>query len=203
MAGSDGIVSSQGKKGMNPHLSFLALVSFIAAFLAARTFTTFFPNTVLVGGGLHIHHFWFGLAMLAIGGWLGISYERERVDRIAAILFGAGGGLIGDEVGLLLTFGDYWSGLTYTVVIAFLASAIVMILLARYRKIIISDLQPLLKGHRVLYLGVFLAGLSAPFIMETDNAAVITTSGILAITACIFVAAYFIWRRSLRRQKKK
>jgi hypothetical protein len=78
-----------------------------------------------------------------------------------------------------------------------------MILLARYRKIIISDLQPLLKGHRVLYLGVFLAGLSAPFIMETDNAAVITTSGILAITACIFVAAYFIWRRSLRRQKKK
>lgn len=200
---SGSTMSSQVKKGVNLHLTFLMLVSFIAAFLAARTFTTFFPSTVLVGGGFHIHHFWYGLGMLAIGGWLGISYEKERVDRIAAILFGAGGGLIADEVGLLLTFGDYWTGLTYTIVVVFLASVIVIILLARYRETIISDLQPLLKGHKILYFGVFLAALSAPFVLETSNVEVITVSSIVVVTAFILVVAYFILRRSLKRQKKK
>jgi hypothetical protein len=42
--------------------------------------------------------------MLAVGGWLGISYNNPRVDRVAAIIFGAGGGLIGDEAEILLTF---------------------------------------------------------------------------------------------------
>jgi hypothetical protein len=83
-----------------PNLSILALISFIASFTIARTFTTINPDTVLISGNYHIHHFWFGIAMLAIGGWLGISYTSERTDRLAAILFGAGGGLIGDEVGL-------------------------------------------------------------------------------------------------------
>ncbi|HML02489.1 MAG TPA: hypothetical protein VK487_03845, partial [Candidatus Bathyarchaeia archaeon] len=59
------------------------------------------PRTILVRYGLHIHHFWFGLVLLVVGGWLGISYENERIDRVAAILFGAGGGLVADEVGLL------------------------------------------------------------------------------------------------------
>lgn len=104
---------------LRPNLSVLALLSFIAAFLIARAFTTLYPNVVLVSGGFHIHHFWFGLAMMAIGGWLGITYRDERADRLAAILFGAGGGLIGDEVGLLLTFGDYRTGLTYTLVVTF------------------------------------------------------------------------------------
>jgi len=195
-------VSSQGKKGVNPHLSLLALFSFIAAFLVARTFTTIFPNTVLVGGGLHIHHFWFGLAMIAIGGWLGISYEKERIDRMAAILFGAGGGLIGDEIGLLLTFGDYWSGITYTLVVAFVAFAVVMILLAKYSKTIVSEFSPLLKGHRILYFGIFLGGISAAFIMETDNIVVIAVSGVLTITALLIVLAYFIRRRRLSQSRK-
>ncbi len=86
------------------HLSTTALVSFILSFVASRTFTTFFPSTVLVSNGVHIHHFWFGIALLAIGGWLGINYTDKDTDHLAAILYGAGGGLIADEVGLLLTF---------------------------------------------------------------------------------------------------
>nr|MDO8099208.1 hypothetical protein [Candidatus Njordarchaeota archaeon] len=196
-------MSSPEKKGVNPHLSVLALVSFVSAFLVARTFTTFFPNTVLVGDGLHIHHFWFGLAMLAIGGWLGISYEKERIDRLAAILFGAGGGLIGDEVGLLLTFGNYWTGITYTVVISFLAFAVVMILLTRYWKTITSEFSPFLRGHRILYFSIFLGGVSAAFIMETDDVGVIAVSSVLTITACLIVLAYFIQRSRLRHSEKK
>jgi hypothetical protein len=88
------------------HLAAIALLSFMVAFAAARVFTTFFPSAVLIGNGIHIHHFWFGIALLAVGGWLGISYNDKDTDRLAAILYGAGGGLIVDEVGLLLTFGE-------------------------------------------------------------------------------------------------
>jgi len=62
-----------------PHLATVALLSFTAAFVAARTFTTFFPSTVLISGVVHIHHFWFGLVLLAAGGWLGISYKDKTL----------------------------------------------------------------------------------------------------------------------------
>jgi len=79
------------KTRTRPNLSVLAMISFIASFSVARIFTTLYPDLTLVNNSLHIHHFWFGLAMLAIGGWLGISYVDERTNRLAAILFGLGG----------------------------------------------------------------------------------------------------------------
>src|SRR5437867_11445754 len=45
-------------------------------------------------------------------GWLGIAYSSDRLLRTYALVFGLGAGLIADEVGLLLTFGDYQSELT-------------------------------------------------------------------------------------------
>jgi hypothetical protein len=177
-----------------PNLSILALIAFIVSFIIARTFTTFFPDTVLVSGGLHIHHFWYGLAMLAIGGWLGISYEDERISRVAAILFGAGGGLIGDEVGLLLTLGDYWTDLTYTVIIMFLAFVSMLILLTRYSRAIREEFSGFLRSNANLFIGVFLLAVSLAFIMETDNTIIITVSGVSAIVALIIILAYFVQR---------
>ncbi len=76
------------------HLATVALISFLLAFLAARTYATLFPSHVLLTGGIHIHHFWFGLVFLAIGGWLGINYNDKRVSIAAAILYAVGGGLL-------------------------------------------------------------------------------------------------------------
>jgi hypothetical protein len=177
-----------------PHLSILALISFTASFVIARIFTAINPDIVLISGGFHIHHFWFGLAMLAIGGWLGISYQSERIDRLAAILFGAGSGLIGDEVGLLLTFGNYWTEITYTFVIIFLTLASTLILLSKYSKIIRIEFTQFLRSHAALYFGVFLAAVSMAFIMETDNVKIIAVSSALIITACVIILAYFIQR---------
>jgi hypothetical protein len=176
-----------------PQLSILALISFIASFVTARIFTALKPNTVLIGGGLHIHHFWYGLVLLAIGGWLGIGYQSERIDRLAAILFGSGGGLIGDEVGLLLTFGNYWTGITYTFVIIFLTFVSMLILLNKYSKIIRTEFTQLL-SHASLYFGVFLAAVSIAFVMETDNIIIITVSSMLTIIACVIILTYFIQR---------
>jgi len=179
-----------------PNLSALALISFIASFVIARIFTIIYPSTVLVGGDFHIHHFWYGLAMLAIGGWLGISVENERVNRVAAILFGAGGGLIGDEVGLLLTLQSesYWAEITYTFVIVFLTFASILILLSKYSKIIHTEFSQFLSSNASLYFGVFLVAVSIAFILETENMIVISVSSVSTIIACAIVLAYFVQR---------
>src|SRR6266550_4389430 len=93
-------------------LAFYGTVAFVASFLGARLFATLNPTVTVVRGGIHFHHFWYGLAMVVSAGWLGITLNNERMGRNLAIVFGLGAGLIGDEVGLLLTFGDYTSNLT-------------------------------------------------------------------------------------------
>ena len=177
-----------------PNLSMLAMISFIASFTVARTFTALNPNTVLLSGDYHVHHFWYGIAMLAIGGWIGISVENERLNRVAAILFGAGGGLIGDEVGLLLTFGNYWTEITYTFVIIFLTFASMLILLNKYYKLIRTEFTQFLRSNASLYISVFIATVSIAFILETDNTTIITVSSALTIAACFIILAYFVQR---------
>jgi len=195
-------IASSEKIVRRPSLSIRALISFIASFIVARTFTILNPSTVvLVGEGVHVHHFWYGIALLAIGGWLGISYEDERIDRLAAILFGAGGGLIGDEVGLLLKFNDYWTELTYTLVIVFIALVSIMILIIRYSRAILREFVEFSSSNTSLYVGVFLEAVSVAFIMETDNLVINTVSSIVAIVALMFILAYFIQRIRVKHQK--
>ena len=182
-----------------PNLSMLAMISFIASFIVTRIFTSLNPNTVLISGDYHVHHFWYGIAMLAIGGWIGISVENERLNRVAAILFGAGGGLIGDEIGLLLTFGNYWTEITYTFVIIFLTFASMLILLNKYHKLIRTEFTQFLRSNASLYFGVFLAAVSIAFILETDNATIITVSSALTIAACFIILAYFVQRIRTKR----
>jgi hypothetical protein len=175
------------------HFAILALVSFILSFIVARTFTSFFPNVVLVSGGLHIHHFWFGIALLAAGGWLGISYNHKEIDMLAAIIYGVGGGLIADEVGLLLTFEDYWSGLTWTFTIVLVATVSVLILLGRYRQAIFEELHDFVSNKASLYVGMFLAAVSLAFIL-TDNMVVAVVSTIVTVTAILMILSYLIHR---------
>ncbi len=185
-------MSSQEKMRTRPNLSGLALVSFIASFIIARTFTTLFPNTRLIGGGYHIHHFWFGLAMLVIGGWLGISYQNERSDRFASIIFGAGSGLVGDEVGLLLTFGEYWTGITYTFIIVVSSVAGAAILFSMYSKIVRTELNNFLAGDFGFYFGVFLATVSVAFLSEADAIITIIILIVLSITGVLIVLVHLI-----------
>ena len=88
----------------------MALVSFILAFVTARTYAdsvfqpTFYSRAefIFTISGLDLF-----FLQSAVG--LGINYNSKGISIAAAILYGVGGGLIVDEVGLLLTFGDYWS----------------------------------------------------------------------------------------------
>ncbi|MDA4136387.1 MAG: hypothetical protein OK449_05255 [Thaumarchaeota archaeon] len=153
---------AQGK--INFGLSFLALLSFTAAFFTARIFTTINPDTVVVSGGVHFHHFWYGLGMVVVAGWLGIAWTRPAWRRAYAVVFGFGGGLIGDEVGLLLTFGNYHSQLTYVFFVGFFCFVTLAILVVRFRQDIERDLLDVEKGETTAHVGLAITCCSAlPF----------------------------------------
>ena len=63
--------------------------------------------------GYHIHHFYFGVLLMGIAGWLAIV-DNKKISRMKlAIMYGAGLGLFMDEIGMLLSEGDYFSPLSY------------------------------------------------------------------------------------------
>jgi hypothetical protein len=149
---------------INFGLSFLALLSFTIAFLAARIFTTITPDTVVISGGIHFHHFWYGLVMVVVAGWLGIASIHPAWRRAYAVVFGFGGGLIGDEVGLLLTFGNYHSELTYVFLVVLFCFVALATLLLRFRQDIKRDLLEMEKGEATAHAGLVMTCSSAlPF----------------------------------------
>jgi hypothetical protein len=144
-------------------LAFYGTLSFVASFLGARLFATLNPTVTVVHGGIHFHHFWYGLAMVVSTGWLGITLSNERMGRNLAIIFGLGAGLIGDEVGLLLTFGDYRSNLTEIFFVAAIAFIILVTLLTRGREHIEREVINISRRERLTQIGVFIGAFSVIF----------------------------------------
>ncbi len=194
--------NSEQKFGRKPDLSVLALMSFIASFVVARAFTTLSPRTVVVTSGLHIHHFWYGIALLVVGGWLGISYHDERIDRFAAIIFGIGGGLVGDEVGILLTFESevYWASISYTFIIILITAASILTLLNKYSGTIRKGFMEFLSSSSGLFVGVVLLAISIAFVVDAafflnfGGVAVIVAAAILLALAFLAILVYFLQR---------
>ncbi len=63
--------------------------------------------------GYHIHHFYFGILLLSIAGWLAIVGNKNYSKEKLAVMYGVGLGLFMDEIGMLLTEGYYYSSLSY------------------------------------------------------------------------------------------
>jgi hypothetical protein len=168
-------------------LSFVGTLAFMTGFFAARAFAIQNPNVVVVQGGIHFHHFWYGLGMVTMAGWLGIAFNRPRLLRTYAIIFGLGAGLVGDEVGLLLTFGDYQSSLTTDFFVGVIGFVILATTLVRYRKIVVKDIIHTSWNERLVYLGVNLTGLSVIFFAVNS----ITPGAVLAALGIILVFSGF------------
>ena len=101
--------------------------------------------------------------MVVSTGWLGITLSNERMGRNLAIIFGLGAGLIGDEVGLLLTFGNYTSNLTEIFFVAAIAFIILVTLLSRGREHIEREVINISRKERLTQIGVFIAAFSVIF----------------------------------------
>jgi hypothetical protein len=172
-------------------LAFLVLLSFVTSFLVARAFATLNPDVVVISGGIHFHHFWYGLAMIVTAAWLGIVYDNPKYRRFYAVLLGLGGGLVGDEVGLLLTFGDYDSDLTFFFFVIAVSVGVLGILLLGRRDRIEYDVLSLRNGERTVYIGVVVVGLSA-----LGFAGDYLVFGVVTVAVgLLVVAAGLLWHR--------
>jgi hypothetical protein len=147
----------------NHGLSFTGVFAFVFSFFGSRLFATLNPTVTVQTGGIHLHHFWYGLAMVSAAGWLGITVRTERYDRLFAVVYGLGAGFIGDEVGLLLTLGDYKSELTYQFFIGAICFIFLATLTLRYGKELERDVSSLSRKERLFQAGVFVMGFSAFF----------------------------------------
>lgn len=175
--------------GFRHGLSFLATIAFVSSLIGSRTFATLNPQIVVIQQGIHFHHFWYGLALIAIAGWLGIARPSERLSRVYATVYGLGAGFIGDEVGLLLTFGDYYSELTYISLVAAVSFILLAMLLLRYGDRVVRDVFSISSAEKVFHLGIFLVGFSAIFFAFGLN-----LQGVVVALAGLIVAAVGEWR---------
>jgi hypothetical protein len=95
---------------------FLFFVAFLVSWSFIRTSAhmiraqvSWWPGNVSVGG-THIHHLVWGILLLLITGWIGITIQPDSPwHEILAVLFGVGTGLTLDEFALWLNLKDvYW-----------------------------------------------------------------------------------------------
>jgi hypothetical protein len=66
-------------------------------------------HDIVTGGGLHIHHYVWGIALVLVSGFLSLTLDQSRWHPWLAIPFGVGAALVVDEFALLLNLRDvYW-----------------------------------------------------------------------------------------------
>ena len=132
--------------------------------------------------------------MLAVGGWLGISYNEPRIDRIAAIIFGAGGGLIGDEIGILMTFKgeNYWASISYSFAILILAVASMLVLVNKYSRTILREFREFSSSRGSFYSAVFVAVISIAFLIDTSDPLVIVVTSVSSAVAITVILAFLV-----------
>ncbi len=91
------------KKYKDQH--FWILGAFIPTFLVARLLVHYSPRIFLQVHGQHVHHFTYGIALLAISGYLAIVRKTKSPAWLAAV-FGVGLALAVDETGMWLHLTD-------------------------------------------------------------------------------------------------
>ncbi len=93
-----------------------ALLTFVATFLGLRLLTyairyQLVPiQNVVTPGGLHIHHFVWGILILLLVGFTGLTIDQRKWHPWLALPFGFGAALVLDEFALWLNLRDvYWA----------------------------------------------------------------------------------------------
>jgi hypothetical protein len=112
-----------GKKHLS-EIPFIIFLSFILTFICTRLYLFLSSHDVMelpgavIFSGTHIHHFSFGILLLAVVGYLAILDIRPALHRRLAIIYGIGLGLTFDEFGMWLKLTDnYYSRITYDAII--------------------------------------------------------------------------------------
>jgi hypothetical protein len=80
----------------------------------------------------------------------------------------------------------------------------------RHPSVILEEFSEFASSKLILYLGVFLAAVSAAFIIQTDNSLVTAIASVFAVLAIILVVTFLFYqlkiipnRKSWRLRKRK
>ena len=111
-------------RGIYLYILFPIAVAFLITFGGARILSYFYPEFFIrIVDDLHIHHFAYGILILATSGYLALVNESPRSRYLIALLHGVALGLAFDEFGIWLrlsdTSSDRWSYDGLLVLIAF------------------------------------------------------------------------------------
>lgn len=119
-------------------ITFAVLFSFLVSFSIGRTFAylvTFkhIPHIFLNVSGVHVHHFVYGIVVLAVAGFLSLLSFSPKNKIWLALMYGAGLGLAADEAGQWLRLqDDYWVRQSYDAIIIISLILLFIIYLPRY-----------------------------------------------------------------------
>ena len=126
------------RRSFYDHITFTVLFSFLASFSVGRTvayLVTFhyIPNIFLNVRGVHVHHFIYGIVVLAVAGFLSLLSFSPRNKIWLSLLYGVGLGLAADEAGQWLRLQDnYWVRQSYDALIITSLILLIIIYLPRY-----------------------------------------------------------------------
>jgi hypothetical protein len=132
------------KKYKDQH--FWILSAFIPTFLIARLTVHYFPHLFLQANGQHVHHFTYGIALLAIAGYLAIVRKNKSPAWLAA-LFGVGLALAIDETGMWLHLtNQYYNETSENAIILAVAFLVNVVYFRQFWLRLIKDAAGLIRG---------------------------------------------------------
>ena len=118
----------RNQPGLYVYLIFPIAFAFLLTFIGSRIFSHLAPGFYFfeVEPGLRVHHFIYGIFVLAVSGYLALIFDGPRSKYFISLLHGFGLGLAFDEFGMWLRLRDddpaRWSydGLTVIIGLFFL-----------------------------------------------------------------------------------
>jgi hypothetical protein len=100
-------------------IPFLVMVSFLSTFAISRAFLYIFPNFFLQVKTVHVHHFAYGIFLLAIIGYILLTQPRSPSTRLKiSVFYGIALGMAFDEFAMWIQLEDsYWDRTNFDAVV--------------------------------------------------------------------------------------
>src|SRR3989344_5936743 len=92
--------------GLYVSLIFPIAVAFLLTFTVARLTSYLIPSLGLFIGDFRVHHFTWGIFVLAVSGYLALVFDSARAKYFISLLYGFGLGLAFDEFAFWLKLTD-------------------------------------------------------------------------------------------------
>jgi len=96
----------RSEAGLYFYLIFPMAIAFLITFITARIISFFIPSFGIFLGDIRIHHFVWGIFVLAFSGYLALIFTGPRSKYLIALLHGFGLGLSFDEFAFWLKLTD-------------------------------------------------------------------------------------------------